>query len=180
MANHLSNLRRPRWLREWDRPTWLGDLDLDPETREQVHAEAVNLHLNDSTTGFLGGSRSQKNDRRGRIALGGRWRFGLAGFLSATPPIALMLSIPFGTDLTSSWSRVGLVIVCMAIGVLVLRSITSYWLIRPAWTPYYATALRRRGIVVCPKCGYPPSNQAGDRESPSTCPECGLEDPLVK
>lgn len=60
--------------------------------------------------------------------------------------------------------------------ILGVAAATVMHLRRGALNPYYATVLRKHGIVVCPRCGY---RAAGFADS-TVCTECGLDDPLPR
>lgn len=94
----------------------------------------------------------------------------LAGFF----PITFMLGFRWMSMKLATWVDFVLWIGTMMIVQAVAVVISWRVLMARALTPYYATVLRREGIMVCPRCGYRLMPGASGR----TCSECGLEDPL--
>ncbi len=155
-------------------PRWMRDLDLTPTVRAKVRERATAMRLNDMQL-FQPASRDE-HLRRLRLRLAGRWRFGVIGALLAAAPIATMLAVPFSSFGGIGWSSIAGPIGLMLAGQLVAAVIVQRWLMSQVLTPYFATALREHGIVVCLKCGYPAANDARS----TVCPECGLDDPLAR
>jgi len=155
-------------------PRWVRDLNLTQTIRAKIRERATSLRLNDMHP-FQPGSRNE-HLRRIRLQMAGRWRLSVVGALLAAAPIATMLAVPCSSFGGAGWSSIAGPIGLMLAGQLVAAVIVQRWLMSRVLTPYYATALRELGIIVCLKCGYHAANDARS----TVCPECGLEDPLAK
>jgi hypothetical protein len=158
-------------------PRWMRDLDLTPTVRAKVRERATAMRLNDMHPSPPGSRDEHLRRLRLRLRLAGRWRFSVVGALLAAAPITIMLAVPFSSFGGAGWSLIAARIIGLMVAAqLVAAVIVQRWLMSQVLTPYFATALREHGIVVCLKCGYPAANDARS----TVCPECGLDDPLAR
>lgn len=156
-------------------PAWVRELGLDRDLLVRVREDVHSLQLNDSHPGTVFEKDTPSADaRRLRMRLGRRWRT-----LDIVIPIAM---IALGFSLRFIFGRPpGLLgdLVTVAPQLLMAVGVVTGAIVhirRGALNPYYATVLRKHGIIVCPRCGYRPAND--DRTT--VCPECGLDDPIPR
>ncbi len=156
-------------------PAWVRELGLDRERLHRVREDVHSMRLNDGHPGALSEEGTPAGDaRRMRRMVGRRWRpldlvvpgiLLVAGFglpmIADRPTGSLALIVPIAPQL-------GLTL------AIVVAAFQHLW--GGGRTPYYALALRKHGIVVCPRCGY---RAAGDTET-TTCSECGFDDPFPR
>ena len=162
----------------WNDPNWLSDLDIRESKINSMRDEARLLLKKDRSVFHANGSTAaDKVAKRRRTELSRSTlltkMFSLSivtlGILVACSGMFLIVTNrlpPGGWTLAFFCTQFALA----GISMLIARSVRKRKI-----TPYYATVLRRHGIVVCPKCGYQSANPTPE----TICSECGLEDLLV-
>ena len=151
-------------------PSWLQDLDLDPSLLEKVRKEAITIRERDIYS-FRELTPAERTVRQRRLRLASPWRI---------PPwilwavVITVLFIAFQVFNLSDYAfqnrilvLIGVTIGMVAVSILVNRRYQTQLFI-----PYFSAALRRHGIIVCPRCGYHVAHRTED----PVCPECGLKD----
>lgn len=171
--NHMMNLQA--W---WNDPNWLNDLDIRESKINSMRDEVRLLRKKDqSAFHAIGSTAADKVAKRRRTELG---RSTLLTKMFSLSIVTLGIVVACSTTflivtnrLPPGGTAVSLFCIQLAlagISMLIARSVRKRKI-----TPYYATVLRRHGIVVCPKCGY----RIRESNPGAICSECGLEDPLV-
>ena len=155
-------------------PQWLHELDIDPSILETVRAEALKLYETDVFS-FRTPSPSEKTARRRRLRLANPWRIPPWAWFCLTMVILFLGVIALNVSAFGNPNRIltmaGISIFILTVGFIVVKRSQKH-----QFTPYLSAALRRHGIIVCPRCGYHIAYQTSE----PICPECGLADPVAE